>query len=277
MSIIESTATALVRFTGMGIINFSKSRQRAEIEVVRDEKHTLTVKIQKPVYKDGLERDVIVYEDFKVWENLPKSDVEIFISTSEDSAIKGFEVYRNENFDRLTSEDFNDYNWVVSLENLHGENLVKETKTDASPTSSINIENGFFYAHKLDTNLFFEKIEKDAEGNEKTREVFGNVAETVGVKLEAEEVVFTIKIGETEETHSFQHISGLPVRIEIVNMDYSEDAVYSDMPEYYKYFGDESGTTFEFEISKEHSDSEKLGGGAISGLTFCHPIDGFGD
>ena len=277
MSITESTATALVRFTGMGIINFSKSRQRAEIEVVRDEKHTLTVKIQKPVFKDGLERDVIVYEDFKVWENLPKSDVEISITTSEDSAVKGFEVYRNENFDRLTSEDFNDYNWVVSLENLHGDNLVKETKTDAFPTSNINIENGFFYAHKLDTNLFFEKVEKDAQGNEKKREVFGNVAETVGVKLEADEVIFKIKIGETEETHTFQRVSGLPVRIEIINMDFTENAVYSDMPEYYKYFADNSGVNFEFEISKENSDSERLRGGAIGDLVFCHPIDGTGD
>ena len=277
MSITESTATALVRFTGMGIVNFSRRRQRGEIEIVRDGKHTLSVKIQKPVFKDGLERDVIVYEDVKVWENLPQAGVEIGIETNGDSAVKGFEVYRSENFDRLTSEDFNDFNWVVSLENLHGAGLVKETKTDAFPTSSINIENGFFYAHKLDTNLFFEKVEKDAEGNEKAREVFGNVAETVGVKLEADEVVFKIKIGETEETHNFERVGGLPVRIEIVNKDYNEGAVYSDMPEYYKYFADNLGTKFEFEVSKENSDSERFSGGSVNDFDFCHPIGGPGD
>ncbi|HMS41296.1 MAG TPA: hypothetical protein PKE69_13785 [Pyrinomonadaceae bacterium] len=276
MSVTESTATALVRFTGMGIVNFSKSRNRGEIEVVRDGKHTLNVKIQKPVFKDGLERDVIVYEDVKVYENLPAEGVEISISTSDDSAVKGFEVYRSENFDRLTSEDFNYYNWVVSLENLHGENLVKDTKTDAFPTSNITIENGFYYAHKLDTNLFFEKIEKDAEGKEIAREVFGNVAETVGVKLEADEVVFTIKIGDTQDVHTFPRVHGLPVRIEIVNMDYNEDAVYSDMPEYYKYFADSSGTSFELEISQENSDSERLRGGSAKGTAFCHPIEGSG-
>lgn len=277
MSIIESTATALVRFTGMGIINFSKRRKRGEIEVVRNGKHTLNVRIQKPVFKDGLERDIIVYEDVKVYANLPATGIEMEIKTNGNSAVEGFEVYRNENFDRLTSEDFNDYNWVVSLENLHGENLVKDTKTDAFPTSNINIENGFFYAHKLDTNLFFEKIEKDTDGNEKAREVFGNVAETVGVKLEADEVVFKIKIGDAEEVHKFEHNNGLPVRIEIVNMDYNEDAVYSDMPEYYKYFTDASGTNFELEVSKENSDSERLRGGAVGDLIFCHPIDGPGD
>lgn len=277
MSIKESTATALVRFTGMGIVNFSRSRQRGEIEVVRDGKHNLSVKIQRPVFKDGLERDVIVYEDVKVYENLPAEGVEISITTNGNSDVEGFEVYRNEDFDRLTSEDFNDFNWVVSLENLHGENLVKDMKSDAFPTSLVTIENGFFYAHKLDTNLFFEKIEKDADGNETSREVFGNVAETVGVKLEADEVVFKIKIGDAEDVHTFERISSLPVRIEIVNMDYSEDAVYSDMPEYYKYFADTSGTSFELEISKENSDSERLRGGAIGELVFCHPIGGGGD
>jgi len=277
MSITESTATALVRFTGMGIVNFSKSRNRGEIEVVRDGKHTLNVRIQKPVFKNGLERDIIVYEDVNVYENLPDAGVEISITTNGNSAVEGFEVYRNENFDRLTSEDYNDFNWVVSLENLHGDNLVKDKKSDAFPTSLVIIENGFFYAHKLDTNLFFEKVEKDADGNEKAREVFGNVAETVGVKLEADEVACKIKIGDAEEVHKFERVNGLPVRIEIVNMDYNEDAVYSDMPEYYKYFGDVSGTSFELEISKENSDSDRLRGGAVGDLVFCHPIDGPGD
>lgn len=274
MSITESTATALVRFTGMGIINFSRSKQRGEIAVVRDEKHTLTVRIQKPVYKDGLEKDLIVYEDVKVYKDLPKSDVEIEIKTGEQSVVKGFEVYRSADFDRLNSDDINDFNWVVNLEQLHGGNLSKSAGDDAFPTSNVIIENGFFYAHKLDTNLFFEKVEKDADGKEISREVFGNVAETIGVKLEADEVTFKIKIGDTEDAHIFPRVGGLPVRIEIVNMDYSEDAIYSDMPEYYKYFSDNTGTSFEFEPSKENSDSERLRGGSVNSLTFCHPVEG---
>jgi len=35
MSIKESSATALVRFTGLGIVGFNKERQRGEVSVIR--------------------------------------------------------------------------------------------------------------------------------------------------------------------------------------------------------------------------------------------------
>ena len=274
MSIIENTATALVRFTGMGIMRFCQNTQRGEIVAVRDGKHTFTVRIQQPVYKNGLERDVIVYEDLYVYENLAKDDVEIEITTNGKSNFEGFEVYRDANFDRLTSEDVNDFNWVVNMENLHGNNLANATSLSAYPTSNIFIENGFFYTHKLDTDLFFEKIEKDANGAEVSREPFGNVAETIGVKLEAEEVTFKITIDGTQETQTLVHNNGLPFRIEISNVDTSENAVYSDMPDYYLYFSDTIGTNFEFEVSAKNSDSDRLSGGSVNQLTFCHPVEG---
>ncbi|CAN5314103.1 hypothetical protein BH10ACI1_BH10ACI1_19650 [soil metagenome] len=273
MSIIESSATALVRFTGMGIMRFCQNVQRGEIAAVRDAKHTLTVRIQQPVYRNGLERDVIVYEDLYVYEKLPDTGVEIEISTSGSSNFNGFEVYRNEHFDRLSSVDVNDLNWIVNMENLHGANLVNQTSLGAFPTSNIFIANGFFYTHKLDTDLFFAKVEKDANGKEVSRGQFGRVAETIGVKLEAEAVVFKIAINDLEEIHTLPHNNGLPFRIEITNVDTTENSVYSDMPEYYKYFADTTGTNFEFEVSEEDSGSSRLGGGSVNDLSFCHPIE----
>ena len=79
MSVQESSATALVRFTGLGIVCFNKERQRGEIAGIRDNKHILTVKIQRPVYQDGAEKDLIVYKDIATYENLPKEDVRIEI------------------------------------------------------------------------------------------------------------------------------------------------------------------------------------------------------
>ena len=125
-----------------------------------------------------------------------------------------------------------------------------------------------FYTHKLDTELYFEKIEKDADGNELKRDTFGNVAETIGVKIEAEKVLFTLKNGETEETHSLEKLNGLPYRIEISNMDYNEDANFSDMPDYYKYLASADGEKFELEPIIETEN----GGGGVSGKRFCHPI-----
>src|SRR2546430_635360 len=131
MSVNESSATALVRFTGLGIICFNDEQQRGEIAVIRDDKHQISIRIQRPVYQDG--------------------------------------------------------------------------------------------------------AEKDESGNALQRETFGNVAETIGARIEAEEVSVTIRIGDREETHLLQRFEGLPFRIEIKNMDYGANAVYSDMPDYYKY------------------------------------------
>ncbi len=273
MSITESTATALLRFTGMGMVKFCGSRQRSEISIVRDSKHILKIRIQQPVFKDGLERDAIVYEDLAVYENLPATGVEIEITTNGQSAVSGFEVYRAAHFDRLQSEDLNDFNWVVSMEELHGENLVNSLNGEAHPTSEVIIKNGFFYVHKLDTKLFFEKVTKDADGEELSRETFGNVAETVGAKLEADEVVFKIKTDEFDDTHVLAHVPGLPFRIEITNMDTSENAVYSDMPDYYKYFAVGDGTYFEFEPIQDDEGAGEIGGGSVNSEAFCHPVE----
>ena len=82
MSVKESSATALVRFTGLGIVCFNKDKQRGEIGAIRDNKHTLTIKVQKPVYQEGADGDVIVYQDIATYENLPKDDVQIEIKAT---------------------------------------------------------------------------------------------------------------------------------------------------------------------------------------------------
>ncbi len=274
MSIIESTATALVRFTGMGIIKFCDSRQRGELSIVRDNKHTFTVKIQQPVYKDGLERDVIVYEDMVVYKDLPMTGVEISITTGGQSAVSGFEVYRGTNFDRLHSDDFNDFNWVVNMEQLHGANLVESLSLNPNPTNDVIIENGFFYTHKLNTDLYFEKVTKDANGTEINREHFGNVAKTIGAKLEADEVIFTIKTDVIDDTQTLSRVVGFPFRIEIENVDHNVNAIYSDMPDYYKFYSSNNGTFFEFEPLKSEVDDIGISGGSINSEAFCHPIEG---
>lgn len=273
MSIKESSATALVRFTGLGIICFNETKGRGEIAVIRDEKHSFLIKIQQPRFKDGIEKDLIVYEDIAVYKDLPKTDVMIEIKANKNAAIDDYEVYTaSGDFQRSESEDFNDFRWIVDMNNLHSENIVANEDENRYPISKLFIGNGLFYAHKLDTNLYFEKIEKDAEGNEKSRDVFGNVAETIGVKIEADEVLFKIKIGDKEESHKLVRVQGLPFRIEIANMDYDENAVTSDMPDYYKYLGSESGASVALETIKDESETGANSGGSVNFKVFCHPI-----
>ena len=272
MSIQESSATALVRFTGLGIICFNGDRQRGEIAAIRDDKHLLTIKIQQPVFQEGSGNDLIVYQDIATYQNLPKDDVRIEIKGLGRPAIEGYEIYQSGDFDRLNSTDVNDFRWIVNMNALHSDTALIPTREDHHPLTKIYIGNGLFYTHKLDTKLFFEKVEKGAGGQATQREVFGNVAETIGVKIEGDEVAFTIRIGDEDKTHSLRHVDGLPFRIEIKNMDYSANAVYSDMADYYGYLSSPTGNRFDLTPVVEDDGGETAGGGSVNQIQFCHPV-----
>jgi hypothetical protein len=272
MSLKESSATALVRFTGLGIVCFNKERRRGEVAVIRDNKHTLSVKIQKPVLQDG-GNDTIVYQDIAAYRELPKESVSIEIEAGRDGAVEGYEIYHGGDFDRLDSPDPNDFRWIVHMDSMHGDALLRPTGKRRHPLTKLYIAGGLFYTHKLDTNLFFEKLEKDSGGHVVRREVFGNVGETIGVKLEGEEVVLRISAGGREETHTLKRVEGLPYRVEIKNMDYSTNAVYSDMVDYYGCLASPDGSQFDLApLKEEEEDGQKAGGGSVNQKEFCHPV-----
>jgi len=270
MPVQESSATALIRFTGLAIICFNPQEQRGEIGILRDEHHQLSISVQRPVYLDGAGSDTLVYRDVVSYDQLPKENVHIEIKAS-GAPVAGYEIYQNGDFDRLGAADRNDFRWLVSMGDLHSEDTLSPTSEHPYPLSTVYISSGLFYTYKLDENLFFEKVEKDANGVNGQREVFGNVAETLGVKLEGDEVSLTIRIGDDETTHSFPRVPGLPYRIEFKNMDYDAGAIYSDMPDYYKYLASPSGKQFEFKPISE-DDNASAGGGAVNQEDFCHPI-----
>ena len=267
MSVKESSATALVRFTGLGIICFNRDRQRGEIAVLRDDKHTLSIKVQRPVYQDGGGDDLIRYQDIATYQKLPKEDVQLEIKALGRPAIEGYEIYQSGDFDRLDSADPNDFRWIVNMDALHADTGLTPTANGRHPLTKIYIGNGLFYTHKLDTNLCFEKVKASANGGAEQREPFGNVGETVGVKIEGDEVSFTIRIGGREETHSLKRVEGLPFRIEIKNMDYSDDAVYSDMADYYGYLACPAGHQFDLSPIIEEADGDNF-----NFKQFCHAV-----
>lgn len=268
MSVKESSATALVRFTGLGIICFNRDRQRGEIAAVRDNKHLLSIKIQQAVFQDDADSDIVAYRDIATYQDLPKEDVEIEIKAEGAPAIAGYEVYQSGDFDRLGDADPQDFRWLVNMNALHGGPLSPNAEL-SYPIAKIYIGNGLFYTHKLARHLFFEKLELDAGGTATQREPFGNVGETIGVKIEGSEVNFTIRIAGRETTHSLKRVEGLPFRIEIKNMDYSDNAVYSDMADYYKFRSCPTGRQFDFTPIVDDDAAE---GGSVNQEEFCHPI-----
>lgn len=272
MSLKESSATALVRFTGLGIVCFNKERRRGEVGVIRDNKHTLSVKIQKPVLQDG-GNDTIVYQDIAAYRELPNEGVTIELTAADGGAVDGYEIYHGGDFDRLDSPDPHDFRWIVHMDSLHGDTSLRPTGKRRHPLTKLYIAGGLFYTHKLDTNLFFEKLEKDSGGRVVQREVFGNVGETIGVKLEGEEVVFRISAGGREETHTLKRVEGLPYRVEIRNMDYNTNAVYSDMADYYGCLASPDGSQFDLApLKEEEEDEQKASGDSINQKEFCHPV-----
>jgi len=270
MPVQESSAVALVRFTGLGIICFNRDRKRGEIAAVRDNKHMLTVKIQRPIFQDGGENDIVVYRDIATYQQLPNEKVEIEIKAGSAPAIDGYEVYQSGEFDRLGAADPQDFRWLVDLNGLHGGEALRPAEQRPYPITKIFVGNGLFYTHRLARNLFFDKVELHSNGDPPRREPFGNVGETIGVKIQGDEVNCAIRIGGEEQTHTLQRVDGLPFRIEIKNMDYSDNAVYSDMADYYKCLSSPTGKQFDFAPIVE--DNDESTGGSVNQIEFCHPI-----
>jgi hypothetical protein len=269
MPIDQSSATALVRFTGLGIICFNDDAQRGEIAVIRDDKHQLSVKLQQPVYQNQGGNDVIVYQDIAIYEQLAEEGVEIEIAASGSPSVEGYELYQSGEFDRLGDADVNDFRWIVNIDDLHPAATLAPTGEPPFPLTKIRIGNGAFYTHKLDTELAFEIVGMDAHGNPGEPATFGNVAETIGVKLDGDQVDVTILTAAGRQTHSLERVEGLPFRIEIKNMDYNENAAYSDMPDYYGYLASSDGMRFDLNPIDE---SVGGGGGAVNQKQFCHPV-----
>ena len=272
MPLNESSATALVRITGLAIVCFNEEMKRGEVAIIRDNKHTLSVKLQRPVFQEGGGGDLVVYQDIAAYHDLPKQDVRVEIKAAGAGAAEGFEVYRpGADFDRLDSPDPQDFRWIVHMDSLHGGAArLRPTRRGRHPLTGLYISGGRFYTHKLDTELFFEKVEKDPAGQVLSREVFGNVGETVGVTLGGEEVVFKLSVGGREESHTLRRVEGLPFRIEFKNMDYSPDAVYSDMDDYYGYLASPDERAFDLDPVSE--DEQEAGGGSVNQRDFCHPV-----
>ncbi|HEX8147009.1 MAG TPA: hypothetical protein VF591_07505 [Pyrinomonadaceae bacterium] len=271
MPLNESSATALVRLTGLSILCFNGEQRRGEVAIIRDQKHSLSVKLQRPVFQGG-GRDLVVYQDVAAYRDLPKEGVTIEIEAAGAGAAEGYEVYKGGGeFDRLDSADPQDFRWIVHMDSLHGGAPLRPTGRRQHPLTKLYVRGGLFYTHKLDTELFFEKVEKDPSGRVLGREVFGNVGETVGVRLGGEEVVFRISVGGREETHTLRRVEGLPFRIELKNMDYNPNAVYSDMADYYGYLASPDGGQFDLAPVSEE-DGRETGGGSVNQKEFCHPI-----
>ncbi|HEY0429505.1 MAG TPA: hypothetical protein VGC76_17125 [Pyrinomonadaceae bacterium] len=277
MPVRESSATALIRVRGLGIACFNDTRERGEVALIRDTRHTLSIRISKPSFVEEAGIDTVSYDDVVTYEAIDPMDVSIEINGVGKSVIGGYELFTDGDFNRLSGEnDENDLRWIVQMESdeLHGHDLIKNDallEQNSNQVSRLYIENALFYTSEVNENFFFEKIKKDAQENEIGREDFGYIAETLGAKIEAEYVRFNLKIGFEEHTHVFPRVVGSPVKIEITNTDLKPEAVISDMPDYYRFLQDAGGVNFDLN-NVNNDETGEISGDSTTGEEFCHIV-----
>jgi hypothetical protein len=280
MAIREGSATALVRARGLGIFCLNPNKKQGEMALIRDERHTLTLNVLKPVFVDGTGKDTINYQNIISYQAIDKLGVSIEIEGIGNPSVEGYEVYRSGDFDRLNGEqnDEHDFRWLVNIDGgeMHGQRLSKTENSlgqSRPPVSKLFIRNGLFYARTINENLFFERVRTDdAGGGELEKTPFGNVAETVAAKIEAEKIAFKIKIGGEEHTHILPRVAGSPYRIEISNMDLDQDTPISDMPDYYNFLADAGGVSFDLQPVIDEEIRQRIVGGAVGKKTSCQAI-----
>lgn len=155
---------------------------------------------------------------------------------------------------------------------MHDQKLAKNESFSAAekpPVSKVYVGNGLFYAvmpdeKELEKAPFFQKQDSDAANAAD----FGYIAETMGVNIEADEVVLRIKVGDKEETHSLKRVEGCPFKIDIWNVDPDISADTSDLPVCYQFLSDQNGAEFELKPKVE----DALSGNPVMGREFCHLI-----
>ena len=222
----EDSATALVKFTGLAIICLNQQPPRCEIGILRDGEHQLSITISEPYYT---ETGSVGHREVASYKQLP-NDVLVEI-TATNPSVTGYQLHQPGNFNRLSTNDPNDFRWLVDMQGLHGSPLGLPNQ-ERYPLTKLYIASGLLYTYELDQRLFFDKITTGADGV--VAQPYGRVAKTMGAQIDGSEVTLTLKYGTRVENHVLQRIANHHYIIDIKNMNYG-DSTYSDMPDYYLY------------------------------------------
>jgi hypothetical protein len=179
MSINTRSATAIVRFTGLGILCFNPRKKRAENLFIHDEGHTLSIEIYKPfsaaksselagsgrdeIPMDNKEFDGNWYRLIASYSNLDQSqltrnldrvDLSIDVSGLGSPEIEGYKRYEPCGFDRLATGDdvdHEDFRWMVNVQKdgIFGTGPLAPVATVEAPSTKLFISNAEFYTASI--------------------------------------------------------------------------------------------------------------------------------
>jgi hypothetical protein len=185
MSLNVESATAIVQFTGLGILCFNKRRRRAENLFIHAQEHTLKIGVYKPVSQEENDRIVaeggndgkMGFEKFsdhwhqmivsymfldrsELSRTLERSRVSIEIFGEGNPEIQGYDTYESGSFSRITlSEaiaknkkvDVNDFRWMVHTrkDKIFGKEEPKPVAKKDVATTKLFIQNALFYTTEI--------------------------------------------------------------------------------------------------------------------------------
>lgn len=243
-------ATALVHFTGLGMVCANEPEEKLETMFIHAKKHKLNIEISKVTkIVDGRVEEQefmnsLTYEDFLLEQNFwHHSQIKISISSElgKSSKYRGLSFYTPGDFDRSEKSNRNDFRWLINLNKdrlLGEEEMYDPVPNNDFPRSLLTIENCLLYTDKLavddnDREVEFLHVVDRGEVPYKNRsdfkeQKFGKVADTLGAAVFGSLV--NVKIEFDGKIHNF-HLPKTenPYLIKITNVAKDMD---SDMDVY---------------------------------------------
>jgi hypothetical protein len=305
MPIDTSSAAAVVRFSGLGVLRFNRARTLAKNLFLHEAGHAMTIEIFKPLvarlktfysqnpdeakglatfrrFPDDKEssplyKRVAVYEDIDVSQmdtNNGPLDVCIEVSGEGYTEMNGVEPFEPAHFNRSTGEgDLNDFRWIVNVtaDGLLGSPVPTTASTSeitpAVPTTMLKIRNAQFYTHSLAADDYHqvEEVLPGGRAASTPTRFFGKINDEIGARIDAETVRVEVTIGGEAHTHMLPKLE-MPYVIYIKN---NAAVSGSDMPIYKKLY-ETTGPTFDLLTNEEiRSMAEST---TITGREFCAGI-----
>lgn len=302
MSLDTSTAAAIVRFAGLGVLSIVDGHRQAKNLFLHEAGHTLTVEIFKPLverirtfYTDhpweaeglaafkrfpddaescALYKRLAVYEDLDVSQMDTRNgslDISIDVSATEEAEFDLIETFKYDTpVDRMApAEHKNDIRWMVTSESLG-----RRSTAPTCPTTELRIRNAKLYTETLavDENnnaLVFKRVTEIAGAAPEwaAAETFGSISDEIGAVINAKGVKVEVKIGGETHTHILPKIDGTPYVIYIKN---NAAVSSSDMPIYRRLY-EAVGNPFDL-LTQNEIDAQRGAAGFITGRDFCSGI-----
>lgn len=310
MSINTRSATAIVRFTGLGILCFNPRKKRAENLFIHADDHILTVEIYKPVSaaenetltETGSKDDFPDYAKFSgywhrrtaYYENLDQSQLSatfdrialnIEISGEGAPEVDGYRLYEPDSFSRTDEGedvDLKDFRWIVNVQRdrIFGDGTIVPVANPQYNTTKLFISNAEFYTASIaredvTTDMVFKKVPLvDSSANETDKlAALGQASDFGRIGADIGAAINADQVDVKIRVGDEEHMHSLPRihRPYIIYIKNNAERASSDIPIYKQYWED-TGEAFDLLTEDEIDDQKSELGTGVGARVMCNGV-----